>query len=107
MPIYFSWFITAPLSVSGDADNHNLPQSGRLLYCVISRYSSRTGTTRDTPRPNQFHNAGERKNWVYTCRRFGTQRGNSAEEGEKMRKLILRSILVLRSEEHTSELQSL
>jgi hypothetical protein len=22
------------LSVSGDANNHNLPQSGRLLYCV-------------------------------------------------------------------------
>src|SRR5712692_7664487 len=31
MPIYFSWFITALLSVSGDADNHNLPQSGRLF----------------------------------------------------------------------------
>src|SRR3979411_2818887 len=34
MPIYFSWLITALLSVSGDANNHNLPQSGRLLYCV-------------------------------------------------------------------------
>src|SRR5260370_21165803 len=35
MPIYFSWLITALLSVSGDANNHNLPQSGRLLYCVL------------------------------------------------------------------------
>src|SRR5229473_4278870 len=34
MPTYFSWLITALLSVSGDANNHNLPQSGRLLYCV-------------------------------------------------------------------------
>src|ERR1700731_864556 len=34
MPIYFSWLITALLSVSGDANNHNLQQSGRLLYCV-------------------------------------------------------------------------
>ena len=25
MPIYFSWLITALLSVSGDANNHNLP----------------------------------------------------------------------------------
>jgi hypothetical protein len=34
MPIYFSWLITALLSVGGDTNNHNLPQSGRLLYCV-------------------------------------------------------------------------
>src|SRR5258707_14706244 len=34
MPIYFSWLITALLSVGGDANNHNLQQSGRLLYCV-------------------------------------------------------------------------
>src|SRR3984957_5644783 len=34
IPIYFSWLITALLSVSGDANNHNLPQSGRLLFCV-------------------------------------------------------------------------
>src|SRR3984893_4867155 len=37
MPIYFSGFITALLSVSGGVDNHNLPQSGRLLYCVKIR----------------------------------------------------------------------
>ena len=36
MPIYFAWFITALLSVGGDANDQNLPQSGRLLYCVIS-----------------------------------------------------------------------
>src|ERR1700730_3778869 len=36
MPIYFSWLITALLSVSGDTNNHNLQQSGRLLYCVTS-----------------------------------------------------------------------
>jgi hypothetical protein len=35
MPIYFVWFITALLSVGGDANDQNLPQSGRLLYCVI------------------------------------------------------------------------
>jgi hypothetical protein len=35
MPIYFAWFTTALLSVGGDASNQNLPQSGRLLYCVI------------------------------------------------------------------------
>src|SRR3984893_3003675 len=34
MPIYFSWLITALLSVGGDTNNHNLQQSGRLLYCV-------------------------------------------------------------------------
>jgi hypothetical protein len=34
MPIYFAWFITALLSVGGDANDQNLPQSGRLLYCV-------------------------------------------------------------------------
>jgi hypothetical protein len=31
MPIYFSWLITALLSVRGNANNHNLPQSGRLF----------------------------------------------------------------------------
>src|ERR1700739_1600248 len=36
MPIYFAWFTTALLSVGGDASDQNLPQSGRLLYCVIS-----------------------------------------------------------------------
>ena len=35
MPIYFAWFTTALLSVGGDANDQNLPQSGRLLYCVI------------------------------------------------------------------------
>jgi hypothetical protein len=35
MPIYFSWFITALLSVSGDANNHNLPQSGRLFILRV------------------------------------------------------------------------
>jgi hypothetical protein len=34
MPIYFAWFTTALLSVGGDADDQNLPQSGRPLYCV-------------------------------------------------------------------------
>jgi hypothetical protein len=34
MPIYFAWFTTALLSVGGDASDQNLPQSGRLLYCV-------------------------------------------------------------------------
>src|SRR5216684_5001127 len=53
MPIYFSWFITALLSVSGDADNHNLPQSGRLFILrgirammgpsVINRNESEAG----------------------------------------------------------------
>jgi len=38
MPIYFSWLITALLSVGGDTNNHNLPQSGRLLYCVTRRF---------------------------------------------------------------------
>lgn len=36
MPIYFAWFTTALLSVGGDANDQNLPQSGRLLYCVTS-----------------------------------------------------------------------
>src|SRR5579864_5625907 len=36
MAIYFVWFTTALLSVGGDTSNQNLPQSGRLLYCVIS-----------------------------------------------------------------------
>src|ERR1035437_6239 len=40
MPIYFSWFITALPSVSSDTNNHNLPQSGRLLYCVLRRFCS-------------------------------------------------------------------
>src|SRR4029077_21080821 len=35
MPIYFAWFTTALLSVGRDANDQNLPQSGRLLYCVI------------------------------------------------------------------------
>ncbi len=35
MPIYFPWFTKALLSVGGDASDQNLPQSGRLLYCVI------------------------------------------------------------------------
>src|ERR1700752_5170245 len=35
MPIYFRWFTKALLSVGGDASDQNLPQSGRLLYCVI------------------------------------------------------------------------
>jgi hypothetical protein len=35
MPIYFAWFTTALLSVGGDANDQNLPQSGRLLYCVV------------------------------------------------------------------------
>ena len=38
MPIYFAWFTTALLSVGGDTSNQNLPQSGRLLYCVINAY---------------------------------------------------------------------
>jgi len=36
MPIYFSWLITVLLSVGGDTNDHNLPQSGPLLYCVHS-----------------------------------------------------------------------
>jgi hypothetical protein len=36
MPIYFSWLITALLSVGGDTNNLNRQQSGSLLYCVIS-----------------------------------------------------------------------
>jgi hypothetical protein len=44
MPIYFAWFITALLSVGGDANDQNLPQSGRLLYCVI------------VPEPGRRHN---------------------------------------------------
>jgi hypothetical protein len=35
MPIYFSWFITALLSVSGDPNHHNLPQSGRLFILRV------------------------------------------------------------------------
>jgi hypothetical protein len=38
MPIYFSWLITALLSVSGDANNHNLPQSGRLFILRVMGY---------------------------------------------------------------------
>jgi hypothetical protein len=38
MPIYFAWFIEALLSVGGDANDQNLPQSGRLLYCVVSGF---------------------------------------------------------------------
>src|ERR1700680_2899430 len=38
MPIYFSWLITALLSVGGDTNNHNLQQSGRLLYCMTRRF---------------------------------------------------------------------
>src|SRR6201987_4727715 len=38
MPIYFRWFTKALLSVGGDASDQNLPQSGRLLYCVISGF---------------------------------------------------------------------
>src|SRR5882757_5180788 len=44
MPIYFSWLITALLSVGGDTNNHNLQQSGRLLYCVHSPVSSSVST---------------------------------------------------------------
>src|SRR5260370_37966226 len=40
MPIYVSWLITALLSVGGDTNNHNLQQSGRLLYCVTRRFST-------------------------------------------------------------------
>jgi hypothetical protein len=40
MPIYFAWFIEALLSVGGDASDQNLPQSGRLLYCVISGFTN-------------------------------------------------------------------
>jgi len=35
MPIYFSWLITALLSISGDVNNHNLPQSGRLFILRV------------------------------------------------------------------------
>src|ERR1700751_4492297 len=38
MPIYFRWFTKALLSVGGDASDQNLPQSGRLLYCVINGF---------------------------------------------------------------------
>src|ERR1700747_1361839 len=38
MPIYFAWFTTALLSVGSDANDQNLPQSGRLLYCVGSGF---------------------------------------------------------------------
>jgi hypothetical protein len=38
MPVYFAWFTTALLSVGGDANDQNLPQSGRLLYCVGSGF---------------------------------------------------------------------
>jgi hypothetical protein len=38
MPIYFAWFTTALLSVGSDANDQNLPQSGRLLYCVRSGF---------------------------------------------------------------------
>src|SRR5208282_317247 len=39
MPIYFSCFITALLLVSGDPNNHNLPQSGRLFILRVIRTS--------------------------------------------------------------------
>src|SRR5277367_2920950 len=35
MPIYFSCFMTTLLSVSGDPNNHNLPQSGRLFILRV------------------------------------------------------------------------
>src|SRR5580700_1931809 len=61
MPIYFAWFITALLSVGGDANDQNLPQSGRLLYCVIipvpdtsleKRFVSDVKFTREIPAQN-------------------------------------------------------
>ena len=39
------WFITALLSVGGDANDQNLPQSGRLLYCVIICSQHLSGNT--------------------------------------------------------------
>src|SRR6185369_8866841 len=53
MPIYFSCFITALLLVSGDPNNHNLPQSGRLFILRVmaifrqlpDRPSATDGTT--------------------------------------------------------------
>src|SRR5579864_812603 len=48
MPIYFVWFTTALLSVGGDTSNQNLPQSGRLLYCVIIPVRN------IHPKPSQF-----------------------------------------------------
>src|SRR4029077_2795584 len=48
MPIYFSWFITALLFGKWWSNNHNLPQSGRLLYCVKWDFSP-------VDRLHQFH----------------------------------------------------
>src|SRR5271154_1987297 len=49
MPIYFSWLITALLSVGGDTNNHNLQQSGRLLYCVHHRRCTQLATRLSSP----------------------------------------------------------
>src|SRR4029077_14871054 len=43
MPIYFSWLITALLSVSGDVNNHNLPQSGRLFILRVIAFHEKAG----------------------------------------------------------------
>jgi hypothetical protein len=32
--LYIAWFTTGLLLVGGDSNDQNLPQSGRLLYCV-------------------------------------------------------------------------
>jgi hypothetical protein len=56
MPIYFAWFITALLSVGGDANDQNLPQSGRLLYCVIIPVA-----VEKLAFPEESRNLGDRK----------------------------------------------
>ena len=54
MPIYFAWFTTALLSVGGDANDQNLPQSGRLLYCVISGFCNTYPTFRQKSTKGNF-----------------------------------------------------
>jgi hypothetical protein len=56
MPIYFAWFTTALLSVDGDANDQNLPQSGRLLYCV-----RRGVAVEKVGFPEKNHKSGDRK----------------------------------------------
>jgi hypothetical protein len=54
MPIYFAWFTTALLSVGADANDQNLPQSGRLLYCVISGFIDTYLTFREESTKDNF-----------------------------------------------------
>src|ERR1700741_132343 len=75
MPIYFAWFTTALLSVGGDASDQNLPQSGRLLYCVISGFINSYSGTLHT------HKAEGTCSWRRTEQRKNQRRGAATKVG--------------------------